>query len=457
MKAHRIALLALAVGMALGTTAQAADCTTIDFEDKATGTPVFGPDAISDLLTITGFGSMEVLEEGASSGFLAYRADVDGIANSGPNWLPGDNAKSFGNASSVRGADVENLRIDFSVDVASFSLDIADYGDWFPSHSDGDPRTGSLKAWSSNNVMISQDGLNLDYFRVANDVFIAGLRNLSVSTNDEAIAYVTLEFDDVDPGISFDNIEFCELDADDDGVPIYDDLCPGTVADIDAGVPSSAKGIGKNRWIWNGAVWETNAQGVDKSFTIEETQGCSCNQILDELVDITDLEFDGHYKFGCSQSVVEDWISGLYYMETVEIPAADKDGVDSSMTLKAAENYQLMAYGVADALNTDGRHIPFDAKYSVTTGDPEQGYPCGEDPDTASDWTDIVCGYPGYGPQLLDLYVDGANIDWGAFNFDHVYWYGMPGTDNPVTLWIYDAYYPNNVGSLYVDIFVELW
>jgi len=238
-------------------------------------------------------------------------------------------------------------------------------------------------------------------------------------------------------------------DSDDDGVDDVADICPDTVID------DPTKRLGKNRWMWDGGEWvttESNGGGPDKSFTMEETKGCSCEQILDTLVDKTDRPFDGHYKFGCSSSVVEDWISGRYYMETVDVQAADDVAVASDMTLKSGENYHLLASGVADALNATDQHIPFDAKYSVTTQPPANQLET-----NPADWTDLVTLYEIEGTQLLDLHVDGANIDWGAFNPAHVYWYDMPGTGAPVSLLIYDVYYPNNAGLLSVDIFVKLW
>lgn len=269
-----------------------------------------------------------------------------------------------------------------------------------------------------------------------------------VATSEENIQSAVIQLGGGGDGVGMDDLCFVDPDTDDDGIPNSVDLCPETFS-TDPNVPTSRHGT--NRWIWEGSDWVTNAKGVEKYFTIEETQGCSCEQILDVLVEKTDLPFDGHYKFGCSQSVVEDWISGLYYMETVEVPALDlaQAGVDSVMTLKSTENYQLMAYGVADALNADGRHIPFDAKYSVTTEV--------EDPAIDADWTDLVTLYEGFGEQLLDLHVNGAFINWGAFNPTHVYWHDMPGTNSSVNLWIYDTYPDNNDGYLYVDIFVELW
>ena len=270
-----------------------------------------------------------------------------------------------------------------------------------------------------------------------------------VTTSGENIQSAVIQLGGGGDGVGMDDLCFVDPDTDDDGVPNSDDLCADTPATDN--VSTSDKGLGKNRWMWEDGDWVTNAQGVEKDFTIEDTQGCGCEQILDVLVDKTDRPFDGHYKFGCSQSVVEDWISGLYYMETVEVPAIDlaQDGVDSVMTLKSAENYQLMAYGVADAQKPPQASIFFDAKYSVTTP--------GEDPLIDTDWTDLVTLYEGYGPQLLDLHVNGAFINWGAFNPAHVYWHGMPGTNSSVNLWIEDTYPINNDGYLSVDIFVELW
>lgn len=264
---------------------------------------------------------------------------------------------------------------------------------------------------------------------------------------DFPIASAVIQLGGGGDGVGMDDLCFVDPDSDGDGVTNSADLCPGTMA-TDPNVPTVQLGV--NRWIWEDWDWVTNARGVEKDFTIEQTQGCSCEQILDVLVDKTDRDFEGHYKYGCSQSVVEDWIAGLYYMETVEVQAASPVPVESLTVLKSSENYLLMAYGVADAQILSGPAIPFDAKYSVTTE-------AGENPDNPVDWTDSVTGYLAYGPQLLDLHVNGAFIDWGSFNPAHTYWYEMAGTDAPLSLLIYDIYYPNNEGFLSVDLFVDLW
>jgi hypothetical protein len=269
-----------------------------------------------------------------------------------------------------------------------------------------------------------------------------------VLSADQEIYSVVIQLGNGGDGVGMDDLCFIDPDSDDDGVLNIDDLCSDT-PQTDPTVPSVR--LGTNRWIWEEGDWVTNAKGVEKDFTIEQTRGCSCEQILDELVLITDLEFDGHYKFGCSQSVVEDWISGLYYLESLEVPSYSEINtvpvtVESETILKSSETYQLVASGVADAGDT----ILFDAKYSVTQK-------LGESPDTPADWTDDVSGYESYGTSLLELLVDGATVDWGPYNADHTYIYPMVGQDQAVELWIYDIYHSNNVGNLDVDIFVELW
>jgi parallel beta-helix repeat protein len=91
-------------------------------------------------------------------------------------------------------------------------------------------------------------------------------------------------------------------DADQDGIFDPDDACLDTVPDI------PAVELGTNRWIWDGSDWVTNSpdgKGPEKDFTMEQTHGCSCFQILSTY----DNPMKGHYKFGCSQSVLEEFIA----------------------------------------------------------------------------------------------------------------------------------------------------
>jgi parallel beta-helix repeat protein len=100
--------------------------------------------------------------------------------------------------------------------------------------------------------------------------------------------------------VNADMIYSC--DADQDGVFDPDDLCPGTAPDA----PTVDLGI--NRWIWDGDDWITKSpkgKGPETDFTMEQTYGCSCFQILDTY----DNPMEGHRKFGCSQSVLEEFIA----------------------------------------------------------------------------------------------------------------------------------------------------
>lgn len=124
-------------------------------------------------------------------------------------------------------------------------------------------------------------------------------------------------------------------------------------------------------------------------------------------------------------------------IETVTVAAIDSTAVTSPSSLTNGTNYVLKVMGTANAGDT----IDFDAKYSLT------GNVLGDT------WTDPVSGYISYGNDLLNLQVNGSFVNWGAFNPAHEYYYMVTGDGNPVSLLIYDVYYPNNSGSLTVEIY----
>jgi len=192
-------------------------CTMIDFEDIDTGTAIRDLTQYSYLFSIISGYELQVVEEGTEPltlpNIVAFRANVNGNSNSMANWLPGDNAKSFGNASTNTDPGTEDLTFTFNPDIVvkSFSIDMFDYGDWFPIGG-SNPRVVALTAYDSDDNMVSENQLGLTY-GAANDVWNLwnvtgdGARNLSVNAPD--IAYVELTFEDMDPGITFDNIEIC--------------------------------------------------------------------------------------------------------------------------------------------------------------------------------------------------------------------------------------------------------
>lgn len=108
-----------------------------------------------------------------------------------------------------------------------------------------------------------------------------------------------------------DAVECVPPDSDGDGVPDISDACPNTVipeASVPKGGPDN---LGRNRFalVDGDGTFDTNAprgRGPRRSFTIEDTAGCSCEQIIDELG-----AGMGHSFFGCSISLMEEWIASL--------------------------------------------------------------------------------------------------------------------------------------------------
>ena len=96
-------------------------------------------------------------------------------------------------------------------------------------------------------------------------------------------------------------------DDDADGLPdACSDVCPGTV--IPEGVPTRFLGfynfaLMDGDTIFETAGWPGDPVGPGFTYTIEDTAGCSCEQIID-------AQGLGSFstKYGCSQFVMEDWI-----------------------------------------------------------------------------------------------------------------------------------------------------
>lgn len=236
----------------------------------------------------------------------------------------------------------------------------------------------------------------------------------------------------------------CDDDVDGDGVLNDPDLCEETTDDDHWYSYNTPLGV--NRWAYYEDAWHqgTNGkqQGPKASFSIEDTFGCSCTQMLDMITELNVSDMNGHYKYGCSKSVIEDFVldweddsfDGKYFVETVNVPAIKTTDTVSLNPLLLGKKYLLEAYGTANA----GDGIQFDARYSYRTP-------------TSTEWTDAVSTYEGYGVTLLDLLFNGST-PWGDYNSSNEYDSTFVGDGNNATFRIYDIYYPNNTGSLNVDI-----
>ena len=96
-----------------------------------------------------------------------------------------------------------------------------------------------------------------------------------------------------------------DVDSDGDGVLNSDDFCPGTA--IPEGVPTVQ--LRPNRWaLINGdlefdTVTKGKGKGPNRSYLVEDTAGCSCEQIIEAQ----GLGL-GHTYHGCSISAMDDWV-----------------------------------------------------------------------------------------------------------------------------------------------------
>ena len=98
-----------------------------------------------------------------------------------------------------------------------------------------------------------------------------------------------------------------ENDADGDGVCGDTDVCADT--ELPEDVPTARLGVNRFADIDGDGVFDTSLPGgvgPQRSYTIADTGGCSCEQIIDALA-----LGKGHRKFGCSISAMEDWIAYL--------------------------------------------------------------------------------------------------------------------------------------------------
>jgi choice-of-anchor C domain-containing protein len=263
-------------------------------------------------------------------------------------------------------------------------------------------------------------------------------------------------------GPALDNVSlesYADRDKDNDGVLDDQDMCDDTLPDDNTW---SSGSLGINRWevrINSGnplqLSWYQN-QPVKKGMPPNLTPGheisysCGCNghQILGILGQGLNENFmNGHQKYGLSSSILNDFsldchdgnIDGRYFIETVTVPANKADNTQTANILEEGKDYFFKARGTANA----GDGIVFDAKYSYRTP-------------TSTTWTDSVSTYEGYGPQLLDLFLNDSSINWGGYNGTNEYEYHFIGVNARANFKIYDIYYPNNTGNLYVDVYQEI-
>ena len=133
----------------------------------------------------------------------------------------------------------------------------------------------------------------------------ASVRGFEFGRGNTDAAEILLE-DDTTPLGSSDHdglVLYITKDVDDDGVNDDADVCPNTV------IPETlGKGLGTNRFalIDDDFDFDTsapNGNGPGRSYSTEDTAGCSCTQIV-----TAQGLGKGHSKFGCSIGVMDNWV-----------------------------------------------------------------------------------------------------------------------------------------------------
>jgi len=103
--------------------------------------------------------------------------------------------------------------------------------------------------------------------------------------------------------------DVCDPDDDADGVPDASDLCPLSLTDPEMDVPLHGLRPNSHAWMegveFTRALPKGNGAGNGSMFTMADTFGCACYEIIDYC-----LYGNGHSKFGCSTSVMDTWVAG---------------------------------------------------------------------------------------------------------------------------------------------------
>lgn len=282
------------------------------------------------------------------------------------------------------------------------------------------------------------------------DIYYEGTGNLYIGSYNGTTAY---SFNGLVDDVRIWNValNIDELaDEMDDPILGNADYCPNT--DSDETVWSEE--LGTNRWqyfdgdeVWG---WYQNKPLKRESGTmpvrvhgLDYTYGCSGKQIL-ELLNPLKGTMQGHWKFGLSTSMLEDFhmnfmngdIDGRYYIETISVDSRSTAPV-SSLALESGVNYILKASGT---FTYDAALNWADAEWYLKAGNIVKG-------DTE-----------GSKPYVLDVSINGysTNTDWGDYQASHEYTKDITGTGSPLTFSIYDSKNDDNLGSITVDIYADL-
>ena len=150
-----------------------------------------------------------------------------------------------------------------------------------------------------------------EYVNQVNQAVITrGHQSSTLITTGDADSDGVVDDDDLCPDtapndqVDTDGCSDAQLDTDNDGASDADDNCPNTV--IPESLPTRSLGVNRFALVDGDGDFDTtppNGVGPRRSYTTADTAGCSCTQIIEALG-----LGDGHAKFGCSISAMDDWV-----------------------------------------------------------------------------------------------------------------------------------------------------
>jgi hypothetical protein len=215
-----------------------------------------------------------------------------------------------------------------------------------------------------------------------------------------------------------------KCDEDGDGIPDDQDECPDTV--IPESVPTKRLGTNRFALVDEDTTFDTKApkgKGPRKAFTIEDTAGCSCEQIVEELA-----LGKGHVKFGCSISAMEEWVDAVKPLVCDSIKPITAlmlvwDGVDGiNVTTELGQVINGIVNGDVIFVNTLGGGNDFVVTISgAVSGQSEFHLSCSdEDMDGPEDCGKFQGNGKANNPSLINNWLfagmegDGGVIDCGV-------------------------------------------
>lgn len=214
-------------------------------------------------------------------------------------------------------------------------------------------------------------------------------------------------------------------------------------------------------WIYLGVADNTNADGIHtiSEFDLGELESARYVKIVDTskpndhnseadgydlnavqaLQDCVEVQEETAWAEGERFTERGSWamyfpVDGQLLIEQLTVDAKDSDGVSSSVELKNEEDYMFKVWGTysnkpSDPHEVDAEYISFDS------------------------WNTHLEGYPDRDTFLLELAVNGEDVDWGDYRSDHTYYLDYEGQGSSVNFGVYDTYYGDNEGEFMVEIY----